>query len=67
MRFKEARLKSGKSVQEVREALGCSDAAIYLWETGKTEPRIDKLIKLSQLYGVSIDYLLGSDPPVATE
>jgi len=61
MRFREARLKAGKSVQEVVNALGVTDAAVYLWESGDITPRLENLKKLSKLYGTTIDFLV-SDP-----
>lgn len=61
MRFREARLKAGKSVQEVCREIGVTDAAVYLWETGDITPRLDNMKKLAKLYGVTLDYLV-SDP-----
>ena len=58
MGFREARLKAGKTVREVMEALNVSDAAVYLWETGETRPKLDNLIKLAELYGCTIDDLV---------
>ncbi|HTW69466.1 MAG TPA: helix-turn-helix transcriptional regulator [Acetobacteraceae bacterium] len=37
--LRDARLKRGLSVAEVAERAGVSVASIYLWETGKTQPR----------------------------
>ena len=58
MRLKEARLKAGKSVQDVIKEMGVTDAAVYLWEKGDITPRLDKLIKLAKCYGVTLDYLV---------
>lgn len=65
MNLREARLKAGKTVQDVMKALDVSDAAVYLWESGKVNPKIENLKKLSKLYGCTIDYLVGNDLPKA--
>lgn len=61
MAFKTQRLKAQKTVSEVMEHMGVSDAAVYQWETGIYTPRADKLIKLAKFYGCSVDDLLAED------
>lgn len=61
MSFKSERKKSGKSVAEVMKHMGVTDAAVYQWETGVTTPRTDKLIKLAEFYGCTVDELLRGD------
>ena len=39
--------------------LNISNPAYYNYENGKAEPSIDTLIKLADLFGVSLDYLCG--------
>lgn len=58
MSIKSARLKADKKVREVMEYMGVSDAAVYQWETGETTPRPEKLIKLADFYGCTVDELL---------
>ncbi|HIT25502.1 MAG TPA: helix-turn-helix transcriptional regulator, partial [Candidatus Enterenecus avicola] len=46
------------------EALGVSRQSVSKWETGGSVPDLDKLVKLSQLFGVSLDELvLDRKPP----
>lgn len=59
--FRSARKKAGISVLDAAEKLGVSDAAIYMWETGQTKPRADKLVKLAEIYGCTVDDLLRGD------
>ena len=40
--------------------------AICLQPNGKREPSIDILLKLSKLYSVSVDYLIGNDEVIDT-
>lgn len=61
MGFREARINAGKSVKQVMEAMGVSDAAVYSWETGQYAPSKDKLVKLADFYGTTVDALLRSD------
>jgi len=58
--FRDARKKAGKTVAEVMQFMGVSDAAVYQWETGDTTPRPDKLVKLAAFYGVTVDELLSN-------
>jgi transcriptional regulator with XRE-family HTH domain len=37
--LRDARLQRGLSVAEVADRAGVSVASVYLWETGKTQPR----------------------------
>jgi transcriptional regulator with XRE-family HTH domain len=53
---------------EVAEAISVSRQAVSKWEAGTTVPSTDNLKFLSDLYGVSVDYLLDNsadipDPP----
>lgn len=61
MSFRNARIKAGKSVAEVMEHMGVTDAAVYQWETGLTMPRTDKLVRLAAFYGCTTDDLLGEE------
>lgn len=61
MGFKDARVKAGKTVKEVMDEMGVSDAAVYSWETGQYMPSKDKLIKLADFYGTTVDALLRSN------
>lgn len=58
MGFKKARIRAGKKVSDVMEYMGVSDAAVYGWENGTYIPRGQKLAKLAEFYGCSVDDLL---------
>lgn len=58
MSFRSARIKAGKKVSDVTEYMGCSDAAVYYWETGQNKPRAAALLKLAAFYGCTVDDLL---------
>lgn len=59
--FKYYRLKAGLRVQQVKDVLNVSDAAVYYWETGRTKPHIDVAVKLARLYNCEITDLLKED------
>ncbi|MBQ2700419.1 MAG: helix-turn-helix transcriptional regulator [Clostridia bacterium] len=51
--------KSRKLTQaELGKMVGASRSAIAMWETGAALPRPDKLRKLAQILGVTVDQLL---------
>ena len=62
MSFVFARKKVGLSQKEVAEKLGVSDAAVCMWETGKTRPRAALLPLIAELYHCSVDELLKEAP-----
>ena len=59
--MKSARVKAGKTVAQVMKEMGVSDAAVYMWETGKTKPRASLLPRLASFDGCTIDELLAAD------
>lgn len=58
IRLKALRQKNKLSQNEVADYLQISRQSISQWETGKAYPDIDNLIRLSDLYGISIDELV---------
>lgn len=58
-RLKELRLDSGYTQQNVADALGIKQQSYARYEVGKGEPSLVTLVKISKIFGVSTDYLLG--------
>lgn len=52
------RKKNGWSQEELAAQLGVSRQAVSKWESTSSIPDLDKIIKLSEIFGVSTDYLL---------
>jgi len=46
--------------REVAQKLGIAQPSYIRYENGKAEPTIENLIKLADLFDVSIDFLCGS-------
>ena len=57
-KIKKARSKAGLTQEKVAEALGISRQTISNWENEKSYPDIISVLKMSDLYDVSLDYLL---------
>ena len=55
------RRKAGWSQEELAARLGVSRQAVSKWETGEAEPEVAKLRLLSQVFDVSIDWLLSEE------
>jgi len=52
------RKKSGWSQEELAHQLGVSRQAVSKWESAASIPDLDKILKMSQIFGVTTDYLL---------
>lgn len=54
------RKNNNYSTRELAEKLGVSQSSISLWEKGERKPDYENIVKLSSIYGVTTDFLLGS-------
>lgn len=57
-KLKEARNAAGLKQEELSHELGVSRQTISNWENGRSLPDIGSVVKLSSLYGLSLDELL---------
>lgn len=55
------RKEIGLSQEELAEQLGVSRQAVSRWENDNGYPEMEKMIRLSQIYHVSLDYLAGNE------
>ncbi len=62
-RLKLLREQHGMKQSELGALLNVKDAAISKYESGKIQLTSDTLIQLSEIFGESIDYILGRDDP----
>jgi len=58
-RLKLLRKKHGYTQVSLAETLGVSKGTVAMWETRKRTPDFETLIKLSDLFDVRTDYILG--------
>ena len=52
------RKKNGWSQEELAEKIGVTRQAVSKWEGAQTTPDLQKLLQMSNVFGVSADYLL---------
>ncbi len=62
-------LRNAHNISQVQLAdkLGVSKQSVSNWENGNIMPSIEMLVKISKLFGVSTDYLLGLDDKVTLD
>ena len=58
-RIKEFRLKLGLKQSELAERIGVRQNTLSTWETGRYEPDLESLVKMAELFGRSIDEIVG--------
>lgn len=64
-RLQDLRQKAQISQEELAERIGVSRQAISKWESEQTNPDIENIVRLSEVYNTSTDYILkGTQPTV---
>ncbi len=58
-RKKELRKETGLKQSELGDKLGVTQRKISYWEMGKIEPSFSDLWRISDFFGVTVDYLIG--------
>ena len=61
------RTQKGMSQGDLADALEVSRQSVSKWETGGATPDLDKLMKMSVLFGVTLDELVTGVTPPTTE
>ena len=59
--IKELRKERKMTQTELADLLYVSQDTISLWELGKSLPDIENLVKLTKIFKVTADYILGID------
>lgn len=56
------KIRNNKNLSQLQlfMALGTEELTIYSWEQGISEPSIDMLVKISELFNLSLDLLLNN-------
>lgn len=57
----------GVTAYQVSKATGISTGSLTDWKKGRSQPKIDKLQKIADYFGVSVDYLLGNEEKPVTQ
>lgn len=61
-RIYELRMSFGWTQVQLAQKLGITKQTVSNWENDNIQPSIDMLIKISKIFNVSTDYLLGLTP-----
>lgn len=60
------RKEKGLTLDQVGQAFEIKRSSVAGWESGDTRPDLDKLVKLANLFGVTVDFLLTGDATKGT-
>ncbi len=58
-RLTELRTEKKISQAQLAKMIGSSCSVVCYWETNRSEPTAPYLVKLADVFGVTVDYLLG--------
>ena len=58
-RIRSLRIEKGYTQDKLAYLLKCSSSIIGLYESGRRNPSIEVLVKLSKIFDCSIDYIIG--------
>ena len=61
-RIKHHRKRLGMTQEQLAERMGVTPQAVSKWETNQSCPDISALPQLAELFGISVDELLGKEP-----
>lgn len=64
-RYAELRDRAGVTDYEVGKQTGIATSTLSNWKAGRYTPKADKIKKLADYFGVSIDYFLEPDKVLA--
>lgn len=57
--IRKMRKERGLTQESLAEALGVTNGAVYKWESNQSVPELEMIVKLADLFDVSLDVLLG--------
>lgn len=66
-RIQYLRKSKGISQEELADKVGVSRQAVSKWESEQSTPDLEKIIIMSDFFGVTTDYILKGIEPVATK
>lgn len=65
--FEQLLQSKGVTAYQVSKETGISQATISSWKKGTYTPKQDKLQKIANYFGVSVEYLMGKDTETTAE
>lgn len=61
-RIRELRKRHGMTMKELGRVLGLAESTVSHYETGRRDPDIETLLKMGELFNVSVGYILMAEP-----
>ena len=61
--FKDLCRKKGVTPSEVSRATGVATSTLTEWKKGRYVPKADKLAKIAEYFGVTVEYLMTGEEP----
>ncbi len=58
-RLKELRIEKKWTQKNLAEKMNVTDDCVHFWEKGRSEPSIEQILELANLFEITTDYLLG--------
>ncbi len=58
--LKSYRKKANLSQKALAQLLSVSQSTVAMWESGKNTPEYSTLVKLAEIFNISVDYLIGN-------
>ena len=58
--------EKGVTPYQVSKATGVAQSSLSDWTNGRSKPKYEKMLAISDYFGVSVDYLLGNEPKEKT-
>lgn len=62
-KIRNLREMAGMSQTDLAARLGVKPCTVSRWESGEKVPELTTLLKLADVFGVTLDYLLGRNEP----
>lgn len=62
-RIRELRKQHKLTLKELGAKMGVAENTMSQYELGRRQPDQETIVKLAHYFGVTVDYLLGGDPP----
>ena len=59
--FEQLLQSRGVTAYQVAKATGIAQSTLSDWKRGRSVPKMDKMQKIADYFGVSVDYLLGNE------
>lgn len=57
-KYEELLKKTGETSYQVSKATGVGQNTLSNWKTGRSQPKVDKLQKIAEHFGVPVSYFL---------